>query len=196
MTEGNDSKDLDVIHGLDLKSYMGRWYEIAKIPMRFQPANGTNTRATYALQEDGKTVSVLNETFVGASRKSIGGKAFKTDVSNDEAKFKVQFWVPPFLPVYRAEGNYWVLQIGDKYEYAVVGEPDRRCLWILCRETEMEENLYNSILDTMKAKGFPVETVTKTCHLEGVGLETNKGEEDGLWWIKGLFDFSRGLFTR
>ncbi|KAK3285390.1 calycin super protein [Cymbomonas tetramitiformis] len=115
---------LKVIQNLDLKKYMGRWYEIAKVPSRFQPSNGTDTRATYKLQDDGVTVSVSNETFIKGSRTGIEGKAWKNDPSDPDAKFTVQFWVPPFLPVYPVQGNYWVLDVGKDYEYAVVGEPD------------------------------------------------------------------------
>ncbi|KAF2309866.1 hypothetical protein GH714_005420 [Hevea brasiliensis] len=60
-------KEMEVVKGVDLKRYMGRWYEIASFPSRFQPKNGVNTRATYTLNEDG-TVHVLNETWTDGKR--------------------------------------------------------------------------------------------------------------------------------
>ncbi|KAL3744198.1 hypothetical protein ACJRO7_013453 [Eucalyptus globulus] len=90
-------KEMEAVKGLDLRRYMGRWYEIATFPSRFQPKNGVDTRATYALKEDG-TVCVLNETWANGKRGSIEGTAYKVDPSSDEAKLKVKFYVPPFLP--------------------------------------------------------------------------------------------------
>ncbi|KAG9142201.1 hypothetical protein Leryth_007636 [Lithospermum erythrorhizon] len=38
---------------------MGRWYEIASFPSRFQPKDGVNTRATYTLNQENGCVHVL-----------------------------------------------------------------------------------------------------------------------------------------
>jgi lipocalin len=67
-------KALETVKDLDLKRYVGRWYEIASIPSNFQPKNTVNTRATYTLKDDGN-VGVLNETFTReGKRNSIEGK--------------------------------------------------------------------------------------------------------------------------
>ncbi|BBH08587.1 temperature-induced lipocalin [Prunus dulcis] len=108
--------------------YMGRWYEIASFPSRFQPKNGENTRATYTLRDDG-TVNVLNETWSDGKRSSIEGTAYKADPSSEEAKLKVKFYVPPFLPIIPVVGDYWVLFIDEDYQYALIGQPSRNYLW-------------------------------------------------------------------
>ncbi|KAJ1379769.1 Lipocalin/cytosolic fatty-acid binding domain [Sesbania bispinosa] len=84
------NKEMEVVKGLDLKRYMGRWYEIACYPSRFQPSDGVNTRATYTLRDDG-TVHVLNETWSGGKRSYIEGTAFKADPNSDEAKLKPEY---------------------------------------------------------------------------------------------------------
>ncbi|KAF5822776.1 putative zeaxanthin epoxidase [Helianthus annuus] len=71
-------KSMEVVKGIDLARYMGRWYEIASFPSRFQPKNGINKRATYTLRDDG-TVNVLNETWSDGKRGSIKGTAYKAD---------------------------------------------------------------------------------------------------------------------
>ncbi|KAM1142219.1 hypothetical protein ACFX2J_041906 [Malus domestica] len=58
---------MEVVKGLDLRRYMGRWYEIASVPSQFQPKNDENTRATYTLKDDG-TVNVLNKTWIDGNR--------------------------------------------------------------------------------------------------------------------------------
>lgn len=122
-------KEMEVVKGLDLQRYMGRWYELASFPSRFQPKSGVDTRATYTLNSDG-TVRVLNETWTDGKRGYIEGTAYKADANSDEAKLKVKFWVPPFLPIIPITGDYWVLYIDADYQYAVIGQPTRKYLWV------------------------------------------------------------------
>lgn len=124
------AKEMTVVRGLDLERYMGRWYEIASFPSFFQPKNGENTRATYTLNPDG-TVHVLNETWSNGKRDAIEGTAYKADPNSDEAKLKVRFYLPPFLPLFPVVGNYWVLYVDEEYQYALVGEPTRKYLWVI-----------------------------------------------------------------
>ena len=52
---------LDVVASVDLNRYAGKWYEIARLPNRFQRDCASNTMATYTLRPDGK-ITVLNES--------------------------------------------------------------------------------------------------------------------------------------
>lgn len=129
------TKSMSAVKNLDLGRYMGRWYEIACFPSSFQPADGRGTRATYALRPDGSTVSVLNETWSAGKRSFIEGTAVKADPAADDdesnAKLKVKFYVPPFLPVIPVVGDYWVIYVDDEYRYALVGQPSRKYLWVI-----------------------------------------------------------------
>ncbi|XP_031380901.1 temperature-induced lipocalin-1-like isoform X2 [Punica granatum] len=131
------AKEMEVERGLDLNRYMGRWYEIASFPSFFQPRNGVDTRATYTLNPDG-TVHVLNETWSNGKRDAIEGTAYKADPKSDEAKLKVKFYVPPFLPIIPVTGDYWVLYIDTDYQYALIGQPSRKYLWsMILRSTSI-----------------------------------------------------------
>eukprot|EP00252_Welwitschia_mirabilis_P019535 TRINITY_DN453_c0_g1_i2.p1 TRINITY_DN453_c0_g1~~TRINITY_DN453_c0_g1_i2.p1 ORF type:complete len:237 (+),score=15.22 TRINITY_DN453_c0_g1_i2:141-851(+) len=129
MAKKNEEKEMEVVKGLELQRYMGKWYEIASMPSRFQPKNGSNTTATYSLNND-NTVHVVNETFSDGKKASIEGTAYKIDANSDDAKFKVKFMVPPFLPIIPVYGNYWVLRLDPDYRWAMVGEPSRKYLWV------------------------------------------------------------------
>ncbi|XWS72609.1 hypothetical protein CRYUN_Cryun02cG0054600 [Craigia yunnanensis] len=180
-------KTMEVIKNLDINRYMGRWYEIASFPSRFQPRNGVNTRATYTLNEDG-TVRVLNETFTDGKRGSIEGTAYKADPKSDDAKLKVKFYVPPFLPIIPVVGDYWVLYIDDDYQYALIGQPSRKYLWILCRQTHMDDKIYNQLVQKAKDEGYDVSKLHKTPQSdpppEG---EDTPNDTKGIWWIKSIF---------
>jgi apolipoprotein D and lipocalin family protein len=141
--------DLEVIPHVDLNRYVGRWYEIARLPNRFETKCAASVTATYSLRKDGR-VEVVNRC-----RKSSGhyttatGKAKVVDKATN-AKLTVSF----FWPFY---GDYWILDLGDDYEYAVVGAPNRKYLWILSRKPQMHENLYRQLLAKMAARGFKIE---------------------------------------
>ena len=146
--------ELEVVPHVDLNRYVGHWYEIARLPNRFEKKCADSVTATYRLLTDGK-VEVVNRC-----RKSSGsyttatGKAKVVDKATN-AKLKVTF----FWPFY---GDYWVLDLGANYEYAVVGSPDRKYLWILSRNRQMDENLYRTLLAKMAARGFKTDQMIKT----------------------------------
>jgi len=181
------NNEMKVAKDVDLKRYMGRWYEIASFPSRFQPKNGENTRATYTLKEDG-TVNVLNETWTNGKRGYIEGTAYKADPNSNEAKLKVKFYVPPFLPIIPVVGDYWVLFLDDDYQYALVGQPTRKFLWILCRQTHLDEEIYNQLVERAKQEGYDVSKLHKTPQSDTPPEEEEEGPKDtkGFWWIKSL----------
>jgi apolipoprotein D and lipocalin family protein len=80
------------------------------------------------------------------TRDEARGRA-KIDDHATHAKLKVTFFWPFF-------GNYWVLELGQNYEYAVVGEPGRKYLWILSRTPQMSEETYRSITLRLAARGY------------------------------------------
>lgn len=132
---------------VDLGRYLGTWYEIARYENSFQKGCFAAT-ATYSMRPDGM-IRVLNQCRHGAldgELKSVEGKAWVVDpVTN--AKLKVSFFWP-------FSGDYWIIDLGEKYDYAVVGHPDRKYLWILSRTPHMDEAQYKRILEQLAAKHF------------------------------------------
>ncbi|KAK9047798.1 hypothetical protein SSX86_033240 [Deinandra increscens subsp. villosa] len=179
--------EIEVVKGVDLARYMGRWYEIASFPSKNQPKNGINTRATYTLKDDG-TVNVLNETWSDGKRGFIEGTAYKADPKSDEAKLKVKFYLPPFLPIIPVTGDYWVMFLDQDYHHALIGQPSRKSLWILCRENHLEEEVYNELVEKAKEERYDVSKLKKTAHTNPPP-ETDDGQADtkGVWWLKSVF---------
>ena len=143
---------LEVVPHVDLKKYLGKWYEIAHLPFRFEEGCSDIT-ATYSLREDG-SISVLNECKRNGKVKRAKGKAKVVD-KNTGAKLKVTF----FWPFY---GDYWIINLGKDYEYAVVGTPNRKYLWILSRTPQMDDKLFSQLIELVKSKGFDVTNLIRT----------------------------------
>ena len=148
---------LEVVPHVELERYLGKWYEIAHLPASFQK-DCTETAATYTLSKD-DTISVLNECTRNGKMKRAKGKAKVVD-KNSGAKLKVTF----FWPFY---GDYWIIDLGEDYEYAVVGTPNRKYLWILSRTPQMDEKLFSRLVDSAKSKGFDTNNLIKTHHKTG-----------------------------
>ncbi len=139
---------LATVPRVDLPRYMGVWYEIARIPHRFQEGC-VGSSATYTLLPDGE-VEVINrcrDERTGAQRQAKG-RAWSVDPEGN-ARLKVSFFWP-------FRGDYWIIDLGDNYEYAAVGAPNRDYLWILSRTPEMSAAVYDGILVRVAAQGFDI----------------------------------------
>jgi len=134
----------DVVAHVDLNRYTGTWYEIASFPQRFQQGC-RNTKAVYTLKENG-TIEVLNSCFRNNGIDTAKGRAWVVDATTN-AKLKVSFFWP-------FRGDYWIIELGKEYEYAVVGNPDRKYCWILSRTTRMDKMVYEGIVKRLQEKGF------------------------------------------
>ncbi|XP_018725507.2 temperature-induced lipocalin-1 [Eucalyptus grandis] len=150
-----------VVKGLDLKRYAGRWYEIASLPVPYLPKDGEDTRATYTPKDDG-TLDLLNESWVNGKRNFVKGNAYKADPSSDEAKLKVKFYLPPSNPTFTVVGDYWVLYLDADYHYAIVGEPSRTSLFILSRQSHIDDKIYNQLVQKAVDEGYDVSKLRKT----------------------------------
>jgi apolipoprotein D and lipocalin family protein len=123
---GDENKvPLQTVAKVDLSRYVGRWYEIARYPNRFEKNCVADVTADYSLRSDGK-ITVVNSCLErdGKLNQSKGTAKVVDPATN--AKLKVTF----FWPFY---GDYWIIGLDPEYRFAVVSEPDRRYLWILSR---------------------------------------------------------------
>ncbi len=150
---------LETVSHVDLQRYLGTWYEIATIPARFQKGCVVVT-ATYTLRPDGQ-ISVLNRCrkhTLDGPEKIARGKAWVVDKATN-AKLRVQFFWP-------FSGAYWIIELDSEYQYAVVGHPGRKYLWILARRPHIPQPLYQELLARIAAKGYDTSLITKTLQPE------------------------------
>jgi apolipoprotein D and lipocalin family protein len=146
---------LETVTHVDLSRYTGTWYEIASFPQRFQKGC-TSTTATYTLRPDGR-LEVLNR----CARDSLNGRVTvargraRVVDPKTNAKLKVSFFRPFW-------GDYWIIDLGRDYEYAVVGHPSRKYLWILSRTPAMPSSVYEGILGRLRTQGYDVSRLRTT----------------------------------
>ena len=130
---------------VDLRKYLGRWYEIARYEQGFQKGCEGVT-ADYAFRADG-SIEVLNRCRKpGGKLSEARGRAKVVDRTTN-AKLKVSF----FGPFY---GDYWVLDHGDDYSWSIVGEGSGRYLWILHRQATPPEAEIRELIDRARVLGY------------------------------------------
>jgi len=59
-------------------------------------------------------------------------------------------------------GDYWIIDLGKDYEYAVIGHPKRKYLWILSRTKEMDREVYEGILSRLRDKQYDISKLMRT----------------------------------
>lgn len=136
---------LPTVVKIDLERYAGTWIEIARYENRFEKGCAGAT-AQYSLEKD--HVRVINSCYDqnGVKSAQAFGRAYAVEESNN-SKLRVSF----FRPFY---GDYWVVMLGDHYQYSVVGDPYRQYLWILSRSKELTVEDKRTIIDYLPTIGY------------------------------------------
>ena len=138
---------LKPIEGFNIESYLGKWYEIARLDHKFE-RNLSNVSATYAVNDSGQ-ITVVNRGYKVKTGewKSIRGVA--RPIGNENTgSLKVSF----FGPFY---GGYHIIDLDrQNYNYAMVVGPSRSYFWILSRNKDIDEALYNELVTKAAANGI------------------------------------------
>ncbi|XP_065133272.1 apolipoprotein D [Paramisgurnus dabryanus] len=145
-----------VQQNFDPTRYMGRWYEIMKIPNSFQ--FGECSQATYALS-DGIVLVRNDELLADGTVSFIEGTAKITDPS-EPAKLQVSFFEGAASP-------YWVLDT-DYDNYTLVysctqlGVLRVEFSWIMSRDRTLPKETVSELLDILNANGVNTLLLTET----------------------------------
>jgi apolipoprotein D and lipocalin family protein len=136
---------------VDLSRYAGLWYEVAKIPNRFQKKCVGNTTAEYTRREDGR-IQVVNRCLKsnGDFDEAEGLARIEDPLTN--AKLKVSF--VSFLGWRPFWGDYWVIGLDEDYRWSIVGTPDRKYGWVLARTPELDEETMAEIFTILEGNGY------------------------------------------
>lgn len=130
---------------LDLKRFMGKWYEIARFDHRFEKGM-THVTADYSMLPDGK-IKVVNRGIKAGKPKEITGKAKQPDPVKYPGRLEVSF----FLWFY---SDYYVFEVDKNYQYALIGSSSDKYLWILSRTPQLSETTLKRLLRNIKQRGY------------------------------------------
>lgn len=147
------TNELSTVKEVDINKYLGTWYEIARLPNSFEKDMKCVT-ATYSLKKNGK-IKVLNKGFKITKNKysSANGTAWTPNL-DFPGQLKVSFFWP-------FSGNYYIIALDKNYQYALVGDPSRKYLWVLSRTSILNQKTYEMLVKLAKDKGFNTDNLLK-----------------------------------
>lgn len=143
------------VQALDLQRYAGQWHEIARLPMFFQRNCVANVTATYTSRADGK-VGVRNACD-DKDGETMVSEGVARPVAGQPGRLEVRFapdwlaWAP------MTWADYWVVELDPDYQWAVVGGPSRKYLWVLSRTPTMPRVQFDAIRERALRRGYPVD---------------------------------------
>lgn len=152
--EKDETMAVTTVAQVDLSRYVGLWYEVAKIPNKFQKQCARGTTAEYTLRDDGR-ITVLNKCFKedGDLDDAEGLAKIVDTITN--TKLEVSF--VSFLGWRPFWGDYWVIGLDSGYQWAVIGTPDRKYGWVLARTPTLDEETLDLVFAVIERNGYAKE---------------------------------------
>ena len=160
--EKKDKVPLRVVPSVDLSRYAGLWYEIARLPNRFEEKCAGDVTAEYTLVGAGRLKVVNRCRKKDGSMTEAEGVARLADKKGANSRLKVRF-APGFLSFLPfVWGDYQIIELAPDYSHALVGDPSRKYLWILSRTPRLSDETYRRLTEAAGSQGFDVSRLLLT----------------------------------
>lgn len=149
-----NKKRVSLAKNVDVKRYMGQWNAIAALPQFFTRKCIAQTAEYGILTKN--SISVVN-TCIKQNGKTttIDGKAVIKDAPNN-AILEVTF-NNFFTKLFRVKGDYVIFKLDKNYRYALVGSRNLKSLWLLARQDQVSDEVYDEYVGYAKEIGFDVD---------------------------------------
>lgn len=153
------ASDVKAVTDFDSQRYLGQWYEIARLPNFFQKKCVGDIAVKY--HREGEGIAVVNRCRVADGKMDVV-TGFATLENSSGSELKVTFlprylrWVP------FTKGDYWVLRIDPDYQISLVGDPDRKYLWLLSRTPTLPAEVIKDYLNSAKEMGYQLDNIIYT----------------------------------
>ena len=152
---------LATVHNFDAVAYVGRWYQIALFPNRFQSQCIGETTADYQALPDSR-LQVTNRCRTQEGYEQVVGVARPhVDHPANPAILQVRFapaWLAALPFVW---GDYWVIAAVGHYDAVLVGSPDRQYLWVLARTRTISDAVYAALTSVAAQQGFDLQRLRR-----------------------------------
>jgi len=147
------AKEVKTVPYVDLNQYLGKWYEIARLPLFFERNCIGDATAEYSLKSE-QQINISNRCRTTNGWIESKGYANIEELSGN-AKLRVTFFWPFF-------GNYWIIGLDPNYQWAVVGEPSKKYLWILSRDKVLSKSELDKAIEVALAQGYDLKKLIRT----------------------------------
>ena len=145
---------IEPVDYVDLQKFMGDWYVIANIPT-FIERDAHNAIESYAMNDEGHietTFSFYKGGFDGEKKVYTPTGYVKEDKSN--AVWGMQF-IWPF------KADYRIVYLNEDYSVTIIGRNKRDYVWIMARQPQISDALYDDLLALLEAEGYDTSEIQK-----------------------------------
>ena len=147
---------LPVVDNFELERYLGKWYEIARLPNYFEDGLSEVT-AEYTRHPDG-TIEVVNRGRKAGKVRQISGRVRLDAAFPGTGALEVSFFLPFYQP-------YRIVKLADDYRFSVVTGATAKYLWVLSRTPKLSE-----------ADGREIASFLRTAGIDGTQLIFSGGQ--------------------
>jgi apolipoprotein D and lipocalin family protein len=132
---------------LDLPRFMGRWYVVANIPHAAE-AGYVGSYVEYALRADG-AIDDLYSGHKSSFEKPLGQRRLADSVVPGSGN--ARWHAAPSKP---AAEDFEILYVDPGYQYALIGDPERKYGRLFARSPQIGEEKYHELLARFDQQGY------------------------------------------
>ena len=138
--------NFNTVKNFDLGRYMGRWYDVAKIPFVWEVGCQYAT-ADYSWDEEKQVIHIQNTCYdENKNIKRVSKGVGRIPDPNDPSKLKIKFEENPM----KIDGDYF-FNWTNYTQYAIVGSPTKAYVWILSRTPTIPKKDLPFLLEKIKS---------------------------------------------
>ena len=142
-----DMPELAAVEYVDLERFMGDWYVIANIPT-FVEKGAHNAIENYSINDDGSIATrfTFRKDGFDGKEKEYNPKGFVTDTESNAV------WGMRFI--WPIKADYRIISLDEDYSVTVVGRNKRDFVWIMARDPQISEQLYDELVAFIVLNGY------------------------------------------
>jgi len=148
---------IQAVNNFNVDSYMGKWYEIARLPTYF--ARHCQAPIIAEFSRDNDDIQVKNSCATVSGDKETSDSVIYLNEANLAGDGRlVGTAMPSWLRwIHLGRHDYWILY--NDAEYALVATPDRKYLWLFARVESPPLKDVQRILNIAKKQGIDMSTL-------------------------------------
>lgn len=149
------AQSVQPVSALDLTKFSGTWYELARLPNKAEKKCVGDVLALYGLEDKANHFSVVNTCSLSDDTPLVRNDSGKRPGKLTDGKLQTSYFV--FL-----SHKTWVLAVDPNYQWAMVGSPNHKNLWIYSRALTLDPAVMADLRSRAAAQGFRVARIVTT----------------------------------
>ena len=150
-----EAQRAQAVAALDLTRFTGSWYEIARLPYKPEKKCVGDVLTLYGLDDKATSFSVVNTCSLSDGTPLVRNDSGKRAKHTTDGRLATSYFV--FL-----HRQTWVLALDPNYQWALVGSPNHKTLWLYSRTLTMDPALLADLRGRATAQGFDVAKLVMT----------------------------------